>query len=202
MEPGAADANGARWSNALVPIPDKLRVDDLGDELTISWRWFSWIVVFLVPFCIGWNAFLIGWYALAMGMGEMMPGPMRLIFLVFPLVHVLVGIGLCYVVILLLFNRTVIHVRQGALSVRHLPFYVPGGRSISVDEIEQLYCKQEVNSGSRGRMHIRYPLVAQLKSGRAVSLLPFNSDRDVARAIEHLIERHLGIEPHPVAGEA
>ena len=31
-----------------------------GHELTISWRWFQPAGLMLVPFCIAWNAFLLG----------------------------------------------------------------------------------------------------------------------------------------------
>src|SRR5262245_25035924 len=94
--------NGPVRERGDVAIPEKLEVLEYGDELSISWKWFSWAVLFLIPFCIAWNAFLIGWYSMAVGFGDQMPGPMRLIFLVFPIAHVAVGLGLAYLILLML----------------------------------------------------------------------------------------------------
>ncbi|MCA9055222.1 MAG: hypothetical protein KDA75_15385 [Planctomycetaceae bacterium] len=186
----------------VVPIPDHLQVETFGDELTIRWRWFSWIVLFLIPFAIAWNAFLIGWYAMATGMGADMPGPMRWIFLIFPIGHVAVGLGLIYAILTMLFNRTTIRVRHGELSVSHGPIFFPGSKSVAVDDIEQLYCTREVNPGKNGSVHLRHPLHAQLKSGRSVVLIKGSTDRDLVRSVEQLVERHLHLEDRPVDGEA
>lgn len=184
--PPAGDTNGS----AAVPIPDKLQVAEFGDELTITWKWFSWIALFLIPFAIAWNAFLIGWYGMAGAMPDQMPGPMKLIFLVFPLGHVAVGLGLIYLILTLLFNRTTVQVRHGELSVEHGPLYFPGSCRVDVDEITTLTCRVEPRQGD-GRP--KPTLTAQLKSGRSVSLLPYNSEADVAGAVQMLVERHLGL---------
>jgi hypothetical protein len=185
-----------------VPIPAKLSIEDHGDELTISWRWFSWAVLFLIPFCIAWNAFLIGWYSMAVAFDGLMPGPMQIVFLVFPLGHVAVGLGLLYAVLVMLFNRTTIGVRHGELSVRHGPIFFPGSQTHSVDDIEQLYCTQETSRGNKqGSVHYKHSLMLKLKSGRAVKLLSSTSDYEVARAVEHLVEKRLGVENVRVAGE-
>jgi predicted RNA-binding Zn-ribbon protein involved in translation (DUF1610 family) len=184
-----------------VPIPSKLHVEELGDELTIRWRWFSPAVFFLLPFCIAWNAFLVGWYSLAFGNDMDMPGAMRLVFLIFPLAHVAVGVGLAYAVLIMLLNSTTVNVQRGELLVRHGPIPSPGNATIPVDDIEQIYCGVDISKGSKGKPGVTYPLRAMLKSGRVVDLLPRNSEHDVARAVEHLIERHLGIEDRVVSGE-
>ena len=195
LQSSAADvAPAPPVGKSLVPIPEKLRIEEFGDELTISWRWFSAAVLFLIPFAIAWNAFLIGWYTMAGSMPDQMPGAMRLIFLVFPLAHVAVGLGLIYGVVTMLVNRTTVRVRNGLLEVRHGPIYYPGSRSIPVDDVDQLYCTQQVDSGGKRGPTIKHPLHVQLKSGRTVPLLPGNTDADVARAVEQLVEKHLRIE--------
>lgn len=184
-----------------VPIPEKLHVEDLGGELTIWWRWYNPVVFFLIPFAIAWNGFLVGWYTLAGGMPDFMPGPMKLIFLLFPLGHVAVGLGLAYGILVLLVNRTTVRVRHGELSLKHGPVYFPGSRTISVDDIEQLYCSQELSTGGKGKPGIKFPLNVQLKSGRKLVLLANNTESEVAAAVEQLVERHLGIRDRRVAGE-
>lgn len=182
-----------------VAIPEKLQVEEWGDELRISWRWFQLAGLFLIPFCIAWNAFLIGWYSMAFSdIGP--PGPMKFIMLVFPLAHVAVGLGLLYACLVLLFNSTSIRVAQGRLEIRHGPIPAPGNRIVSVDDIEQLYVKHERHPGKNSTTH-QYPLLARLKSGQQIKLLPKISDLDVSRAVEQLIEAHLRIEDNSVPGE-
>ncbi len=71
---------------------------------------------------------------------------------------------------------------------------------MSVDEIEQLYVKQELNinqtpNAGQGLMnHTSVPA----RSRPAKSNPPRNNDADIARALEYLIEQHLGIEDRKV----
>jgi hypothetical protein len=184
-----------------VPIPEKLQIDEFGDELTLSWRWFSPAVFFLLPFAIAWNAFLVGWYAMAGSMPDVMPAPMRIIFLVFPIAHVAVGLGLIYAVVTMLLNRTTLRIRHGQLQVTHGPIYYPGGRTLAVDDIDQLYCGTAAGQSADGKAGIKFALHARLKSGRTVVLFPALGDVGLARAVEQLVERRLGIADQSVAGE-
>ena len=79
---------------AKVGRPENLDVEDTPLRLRLSRRWFHPGLFFMLFFCIAWNAFLVGWYA----MGFQMPdaGVMRIIFLIFPIGHVAVGVGLTY----------------------------------------------------------------------------------------------------------
>jgi hypothetical protein len=196
-EEAGRDFPSPRDPGVRVAIPDKLQIQDFGDELTISYRWFHWSVLFLIPFCIAWNAFLVGWYALA-GQMQGMPGAMRIVFLVFPIGHVAVGLGLIYAVLTMLFNRTTIRVRHGELGIRHGPIFFPGNRTVSIDDLDQLYCRHETRRTSKGGSQTTHSLHARLKNGTAVKLLSHTADEDVLRAVEHLIEQHLGIEDKPV----
>lgn len=183
-----------------VPVPDQLCVEERGGELRITWRWFTWGVLFLIPFCIAWNAFLVGWYSMAAG-GHGAPGGMQIIMLLFPIGHVAVGLGLLYVCLLLILNRTVIRVSYGELELRHGPLPVPGNRRVPADEIAQLYVGHERQPRRNGDSSHAYPLIARLKSGQQLKLLPRNTQLDIARALEQLVEEHLGIRDEPVAGE-
>ncbi len=183
-----------------VAIPEKLQVQELGGELRISWRWFSPVVLFLIPFCLAWNAFLVGWYTLALGgLSEM--GGFAIIMILFPIAHVAVGIGLIYVCLVLLLNHTTVRVAQGEMSIRHGPIPAPGNRRIAADDVEQLYVRHERETRSKGGESHVYPLLARLRSGKEIKLLPRNSEVEVARAVEQLVETHLRIEDAPVAGE-
>jgi hypothetical protein len=156
-------------------------------------------VLFLIPFCIAWNAFLVGWYSMAVSNGP--GGGMQIIMLLFPIAHVAVGLGLLYFCLLVLFNRTVVRVSYGELELTHGPLPVPGNHRVPVDEIAQLYIRHEHKQGNQGSTSHTYPLIARLKSGQDLKLLPTNSELNVARALEQLVEEHLGIRDEPVAGE-
>ena len=184
----------------LVAIPENLRVEELGRDLRISWRWFRWPIVMLVPFCIAWNSFLVGWYSLVVS-GDGPPGAFKLIFLIFPIGHVAVGLALLYACLVGIFNRTVIEIARNEMSIQHGPIPAGRNRTVPVGEISQLYVKQAHGVSNKGSSQGVYPLVAKLTSGIELKLLPRNSDLDVARAIEQLVESHLNIADHPVAGE-
>jgi hypothetical protein len=184
-----------------VVIPDKLKVEDWGDELLLSWSWYSHAVWFLLPFCIGWNAFLIGWYSIAMTVGNEVPFGFRLIMFLFPMAHVAVGLGLAYACASMLLNRTYVKVQSGQLEVSHAPIPFPKRQSVAVEEIEQLYVKHIRSALKKGGSAHAYPLCVKLKSGRELQLLPTNNEVDLARAIEQLVEERLGIRDASVPGE-
>ena len=35
--------------------------------LTLGWRWFTPLSIFLAIFCVGWDGFLVLWYSVALG---------------------------------------------------------------------------------------------------------------------------------------
>ena len=81
------------------------------------------------------------------------------------------------------------------------PLPAPGNRTIPADDIAQLYVRHERKTDSDGDTAHSYPLLARLKSGQEVKLLPRNSELEVARAVEQLVESHLGIRDEAVPGE-
>jgi hypothetical protein len=180
-----------------VVIPEKLVVHDYGSELTISWRWFTPAGLLLLPFCIAWNAFLVGWYSLALS-SDGPPGGFAIIMLLFPMVHVAVGLGLLYACAVLLCNSTKVRVRDHQLTVAHGP--IPAGKTqvVEVHEIDQLYVKQELKKARSSNNPLSHTLYCRTKAGREITLLGNNDDANIARAVEHLVEKHLGIEDKPV----
>jgi hypothetical protein len=181
-----------------VPRPSKFQIDDDGASLRISWRWFSPVVFFLLPFAIAWNAFLIGWYSMATVMpGE--PFGMRLVFLVFPIAHVAVGVGLAYSVLALLMNRSLVTVDRGTVTVSHGPLPWPGA-TVDADRIEQLYCSREERKSDNNTQQ-SYSLRAKLKDGSTKVLLQNVSASEETLYLEQALEKHLKIRDLPVKGE-
>lgn len=177
-----------------IPLPTSLRVTRAGDAVEIRRRWFTPAVLFLVFFCVAWDSFLIFWYSMAVR------GNAPWIAVVFPLIHVAVGVGLTYSTLATLFNSTVITVRRADLSIRHGPFPWAGNLSLERGQIEQLYCRRTQRQQRHGTATF-HEVWLKSRDGRTRKILGNGIDLDQALAIEQQIERALGIPDRPVPGE-
>src|SRR5262249_50681673 len=102
----------------------------------------------------------------------------------------------------LLLNATRIFVDERWLRVRQGPVPWAGGRQIPVKEIEQLYVGWDVYKGVKSRARIyTFRLCARLAGGSEQVLVSGPLDADQARALEAVLEKHLGIVDRPVKGE-
>lgn len=200
-----ASGHEPRWSQERdlsdIPIPKRYDIEQTGVGLQISYRWFSWMFVFLLFFCIVWNGFLFVWYSMTGDLG----GGMGLLFKLFPLIHVAAGVGLTYYTIAGFCNRTLITVRTGALTIQHTPVPWPGNHRIPVGELEQLYCKEKIHN-HRSRhggtsTSFTYELHAVRKDGRSLKLMSGLQEPEEALFLERTLEDHLGILDRPIAGE-
>jgi hypothetical protein len=188
----------------LVPQPASLLIEETGDSLEIRKRWFNPAVLFLLVFCLIWDGFLVVWYLMVLGFGFVNgpPGLIGLVFAVFPLGHVAIGIGLTYFCTASFLNTTTMTVREGSLSLRHGPLYWPGNLTLVTDDIEQLYATRTGDYSHPGRISVAGRLMAVMSDGKEQAVWNSESDLAVLRCIEERVELFLGIEPHPVAGEA
>jgi hypothetical protein len=176
----------------IVPKPRGIKVDDDGYRLRIRRRWFGPQYIFLLFFCIAWDAFLVFWYSMAFQVDA------PWIMVVFPIAHVAVGVGLTYFVLAGLLNTTTITADPQELMVRHRPIPWRGNVKYAASQIRQLYVKRdkaEVN-GSK-----TFSLYALLLNRKAVKLLSGLLEPSQGQFIEQEIERHLGIAPEAVKGE-
>jgi hypothetical protein len=179
----------------LEPIPPKprgVRVDDDGYRLRIRRRWFGPHYIFLLFFCIAWDAFLIFWYSMAFG------GDAPWIMVVFPILHVAVGVGLTYFVLAGLLNTTTITADPQELVVRHRPIPWRGNVKYAASQIQQFYVKHD-KSEVNGKK--TFGLYAMLADRQEVKLLSGLLDAGQGQFIERELERHLGIAPAAVKGE-
>lgn len=183
----------------LIPRPEKFQLIDDGVELRIRWRWFNPSVFFLLPFAIAWNAFLVGWYSLAAQMDQELPWGIKLLFLVFPIGHVAVGLALLYGSLILLFNRSEVRIGHQELTVAHGPLPWPGVTLIT-DEIEQVYCTPATTQATH-KTTPGYNLQVTLKDGSTRKLLGPLTDQNEALYLEQTIEERLRIRDRSVPGE-
>jgi len=122
------DEVGARSTcQTNIGLPKRFTVENWGPELVITCRWFNHGVWFLLLFCIFWDGFLAVWYsAVIAGLVNGKMGAIVLLPLLFPILHVAIGVGLTYSVLCTFLNRTVIRASVAELTVRHGPLYWAG----------------------------------------------------------------------------
>jgi hypothetical protein len=184
-----------------VPLPTRMKVENWGSELTIMWRWYTHAVWLLLAFCIFWDGFLVVWYAAGIGLLTAGKGDgMIWVMLVFPVLHVLVGIGLTYAVLCTFINKTVVRVSMGELTVQHGPLPSAGNRRIFTHDLAQLYCTEKMHR-HKNSCSTTYELQALLKDGEKLTLLSGLDQLDQALYVEQQVEQHLRIPDERVAGE-
>jgi hypothetical protein len=184
-----------------VPLPARMRIDNWGPELAITRSWYTHAVWFLLVFCIFWDGFLVVWYSV--GVGAMLSGDgggMAWVMLVFPVLHVVVGLGLTYLVICMFLNSTVVKVSMGELTVRHGPVPSWGNVQIRTSDLKQLYCTETINRTKNG-CHTSYNVMAQTQTGDKIKLLTGLDQLDQGLFIEQQIEQHLRIRDERVPEE-
>ncbi|MCO4771904.1 MAG: hypothetical protein KDA24_17870 [Deltaproteobacteria bacterium] len=182
---------------APAPLPEGFQVER-GREglLRVRWRWFRPVAFFLVFFCVAWDGFLITWYSMGLASGDQMP----LIFFLFPLAHVAVGVGLTYWTAALFLNRSTVTVTRDELRVSHGPLpWFPSPR-ISVGELEQLYVERKVSHRKNGTT-VTFKVMAVTRSHTGRKLIGGLEELRQALYLEQEIEQVLGIRDRPVAGE-
>jgi len=178
----------------VVTMPASVKIEKDGQSARIVQRWFSLKYVPLAFFCVAWDAFLCFWYSMAFG------GSMPWIFIVFPIAHLAVGVGLTYSTLCGFVNRTVLEITRDELAVWFEPLPWLGEKKIKVADLKQLYCKEKVSRGENSSTS-QYQLFAVTRDDRQVQLISNLDSPDVALFLEQQIERWLKISDQPVLGE-
>jgi predicted RNA-binding Zn-ribbon protein involved in translation (DUF1610 family) len=177
------------------PRPREVIVQKKDHSLVLSWRWFSLKYIPMVFFCVAWDAFLCFWYSMALKMDGT-----PWIMVVFPIAHVAVGVGLTYSTLAGFINRTTLRLDNQKFAVQYDPLPWFGEVKIPVNQLDQLYCKENRTSSDSGT-HYSYQLCALLKDGRKLDLVKNLESPDLAAYLEQQIETWLCIEDRLVAGE-
>ena len=172
-------------------LPDSLELIRHDSYIEIVRKWFGAQFAFLTAFAIFWDGFLFFWYSKAFASGN-------LITLLFPLLHVAVGIGLTYYVVAGWFNRTHIYVSHGKMAVRHGPIPWFGNKELDTSSFKQLYTKEKI-SRNRNRT-VTYETHVITRDSKDLKLVGGLDTSEQALYIEQAIETYLGIEDMPVKG--
>jgi hypothetical protein len=179
-----------------IGIPSNVIVEDDGSVRRVVHRWFKKSHLGLFVFALIWNGFLVGWFSMASNIPE---NPFRIMFLLFPILHVAVGIGLLYFCVSGFFNRTWITVTDEAIDVRHGPIPVGGNRHVAVADIRQIYCDENVHQQEHGHS-FTFNVKALMHDGRMVVLLKRMQDKPFVLFIKQQLDEWLKIRPEHVPG--
>jgi hypothetical protein len=195
--PPPADMGAAyRRSKGLAPQPKSVRVEKNRAGIKLSWRWYSPKFLGLVFFCVIWDGFLCFWYSIALNASG--PGLMMMIF---PLLHVAVGVGLTYYTLAGFLNTSTVILDQALLKVQHDPLPWPGEIKVPVNDIHQIYCKQQRSTSKNDTVTYTYTLSLVRKDRSMVDVLKGLDSPEIATFMEHQLESWLRIEDQPVRGE-
>lgn len=179
------------------PQPDSVTETRDENGLTLSYRWFNWMHLLILPFCVIWDGFLFVWYSKALSRGAAATDTMFW----FPLLNVAAGIGLSYYTLAGLLNRTRVTVLGGEITVRHGPVPWPGGRTLSTADFVQLYREERISTSSRGGRNTSYHLCVVTRGNRKLRLVSNVPAADIALYLEQAIESAIGLADRRVAGE-
>lgn len=176
-----------------IPIPECVRIEKDGKSAVIYQRWFTPKYIPMAFFCVAWDGFLCFWYSMAIG------GNAPWIFIVFPIAHLAIGIGMTYSTLAGFFNRTCLELTRDELAVWFEPLPWLGEKKIKTSEIQQLFCRETVHQGKRTQTS-QYHLYAVTRAGHQAKLLSNIESPDVALYLEQQLEDWLRIEDQPVVG--
>jgi hypothetical protein len=162
-------------------------------ELTLDYRWFSPKYIFMVFFCLFWNGFLVFWYTAAFQTRNP-------IMMLFPLLHVGVGLFITYITIAGFVNTTTVQIDRGRIQVRHHP--LPFGRrlELATGDVKQLFCQERI-SRSRNGVAYMYDLVALLRDGTRRKVVSNLDSPELTLYLEQNAEAWLRIPDEAVTGE-
>ena len=185
----------------IYPIPQNMTMEDLGGVLTLTRRWFSPVHIITFIFSLFWNGFMVMWYSLLSGFGEdPAMNPFILLFYIFPLLHVGVGVFLFYFSIAGFFNKTTFSVSWKAVEVHHGPLPWIGNLSLVPGDIQQIFTQERVTQ-NRNQTTTSYDLNVVLRDNKKITLVKGLATVDEGLFLEKTLEDRLGIKDTPVAGE-
>ena len=186
-------AASAATARPVADMPGNVVISETPGELALDYRWFSLKYIFMAFFCLFWDGFLVVWYAIGVGTGN-------LIMLLFPILHVAAGILITYATVAGFVNTTSVRIGRSRVRVWHHP--LPFGRTIDIDTgaVKQLFCEERINRGRNG-ISYSYDLLAILADGTRKRLLANADSPQLPIYVEQHAETWLGIRDERVAGE-
>lgn len=166
-------------------VPEGFEFLETAQGKVIRRKWMTWAVIPLLFFAIVWDSFLVFWYGAVLSSSGKVPW----LFVVFPLGHVLVGVGITYFVISSFFNKTDILISPDEIRVLSHPLPWPGNKRISAAEIHDIKIRQRL----QGRGGVRYALMYVDTANREKKFVSYIAHQEQAEFIAAQIRETLGM---------
>ena len=146
--------------------PSGIQIETLGGtDVRISQSWFHPGLFFLMFFCIAWDVFLIFWYWLAF----FSQNHIEWMAVIFPVLHVAVGVGLTYYLFAGFLNKTIVDISKSDVSIRHRPVPWLGNKTVMRHDILEI--ELEYNGVSDDAQGKQMTISAHHNDGRQIVLL-------------------------------
>ena len=126
----------ANSSTEKLSIPEGLDLIESANLTVIRRIWISWKIAPLILFAVVWDSFLVFWYLKALKSHP------PLAAVLFPLGHVAVGIGLTYLIVATLLNKTDIECNALGVRVNTYPIPWSGNCAVRVDEVKGIVVRE------------------------------------------------------------
>lgn len=165
-------------------------------DIELNWRKTSKALGFFLFFTLFWNGIVSIFVVTALLTGSF--GMLAAIS-----IHLLIGIGLLYYVLTVLFNTTYVIVSQRELSIEHRPLRTPfySNRYIPTRDIDQIFVEKYAAGKTNGKTNYAFAVQAILPGGKRVKLVKGLKNADQALYIEQEVESFLRIQDEPVDEE-
>ena len=178
-----------------INTPDKIKVSKDFQHLRIVKKWFGLKFIFLTLFVIIWDAFLINWYSIQFS--RSLESIFDLLFILFPLFHLLVGVILTYYVLAGYLNKTFIDVDFNSITVRHEPLPFWGNKKVSTKTIKRLYYEWDdffgIPDNRRSGYHF-FAVYAITNEKRIIKLVRGLDNNEQALFVKQEIGKFLNID--------
>jgi hypothetical protein len=171
-------------NNELPPVPRGLDLSQEAGDVIIRRRWYSLAAYFLVLFTLFWLGFLCFWYWQAFHQKHF-----EWMMVLFPLIHVAVGLGMLYYTVCLFCNTTEVRINRDLVRVQTYPLPWFGNLDLAAGNITGTRIRQRRNKNS-----VTYQLVYVNPDNREKSLLWSCGSQENAEFIEYFVRRAAGLQ--------
>jgi hypothetical protein len=184
---------------ALVPRPRGLVERETASDLVLTYRWFRPQHVVLAIFATFWNGFLLVWYSLALSnLGGL--GLMDLVMILFPILHVAVGVAVAYAALAGFVNRTEVRVTKASVHATHGPLPWRRPPPLPVDQVTRLFVAEHPRT-HEDEGTPTWDLKAELTSGEEQIVCEGIDDLARGRYLAQRVGTWLGLHAKAVSGE-
>jgi|TARA_B110000438_G_scaffold295208_1_gene337842 hypothetical protein len=118
----------------------------------------------------------------------------------FPVIHVLVGLLVTYAMVASFVNKTDVTISPTTFTVRSYPLKWLGDRSVAVAEVDQLYTARKVTRSKNGTS-VSYQLRVIMKRENEFKLFGGQASKEECLTLEEEIESIIGLQDRMVEGE-